>query len=61
VVDQQYGRGNAESPGFLITDDTVPDRSSDHDGMVLFLDVGAVVFADGFETGDTMRWSATTP
>ncbi len=59
--DQQYGRGNAESPGILITDDSVPDRSSDHDGMVLYLDVGAVVFADGFESGGTGAWSAAAP
>ena len=61
VVEQQYGRGNAESPGFLIGDGTVVDRSSDHDGMVLYLDVGAVLFTDGFETGDTSMWSASTP
>jgi hypothetical protein len=61
VADQQYGRGNAEAPGYLITDDTVPDRSSDHDGMVLYLEVGAVLFADGFESGGTTRWSSATP
>jgi predicted extracellular nuclease len=60
VADQQYGRGNADSPGFLITDDSVADRSSDHDGMVLYLDTARVLFADGFETGDTTRWSAAT-
>jgi len=42
-------------------DDGNPDRASDHDGMVLFLDVGSVLFNDGFETGDTTRWSTTTP
>jgi len=29
--------------------------------MVLYLDVGAVLFIDGFETGDTSMWSAATP
>jgi hypothetical protein len=59
--DQAYGRGNAESPGILITDDSIPDRSSDHDGMVLYLDIGSVLFTDGFESGDTARWSSATP
>lgn len=44
-----------------IEDGSVVDRSSDHDGMVLYLDVGAVLFTDGFETGDTSMWSAATP
>ena len=61
VVDQQYGRGNAESPGILITDASVPDRSTDHDGMVLYLDVGSVIFADGFESADSGRWSSAAP
>jgi len=61
VVDQQYGRGNADSPGIYITDDSTPDRSSDHDGMVLYLDADAVLFTDGFETGDTSRWTSATP
>jgi len=60
VTGQQYGRGNADSPGILITDDTVADRSSDHDGMVLYLDTDWLLFADGFETGDTTRWSSAT-
>ena len=60
VTGQQYGRGNADSPGFLITDDSVADRSSDHDGMVLYLDTASVLFADGFETGDTAMWSSAT-
>ena len=61
VVDQQFGRGNADSPGFLIDDGSVVDRSSDHDGMVLYLNVGAVLFIDGFESGNSSRWSSTTP
>ncbi len=61
VTGQQYGRGNADSPGILITDDTVADRSSDHDGMVLYLDTASVLFADGFETGDTTMWSSAAP
>jgi predicted extracellular nuclease len=61
VTGQQFGRGNAESPGFLILDDSIPDRSSDHDGLVLFLDTASLLFADGFETGDTSRWASATP
>jgi predicted extracellular nuclease len=61
AVEQQYGRGNTDSPGILIGDDTIPDRASDHDGMVLYLDAGSVLFIDGFERGDTFRWSSTTP
>jgi hypothetical protein len=39
----------------------VPDRCSDHDGMVLFLDLGVVLFADGFESGGAGAWSSTAP
>ncbi|MGD8441555.1 MAG: endonuclease/exonuclease/phosphatase family protein, partial [Holophagae bacterium] len=60
VADQQYGRGNAESPGILIADGSVPDRSTDHDGMVLYLGVGSVIFADGFESADSSRWDGST-
>ncbi len=45
---------------FEFTDDAVPDRSLDHDGMVLYLDTASVLFADGFEPGDTTRWSSAT-
>jgi hypothetical protein len=34
-----YGRGNADAAVDLINDDTTPLRSSDHDGLVLYLDV----------------------
>lgn len=61
VAEQQYGRGNADAPGILITDDTTALRSSDHDGMVLYLDATGSVFADGFESGDTTMWSSATP
>ncbi|HSN53025.1 MAG TPA: endonuclease/exonuclease/phosphatase family protein [Candidatus Sulfomarinibacteraceae bacterium] len=61
VAGQAFGRGNAESPGFLIGDDTVPDRASDHDAMVLYLDPGALLFADGFESGGTTAWGASAP
>ncbi|MEX1311729.1 MAG: endonuclease/exonuclease/phosphatase family protein, partial [Candidatus Sulfomarinibacteraceae bacterium] len=61
VADQAYGRGNADSPGILITDGAIPDRASDHDGMVLYLDSGSVLFADGFETGDSSMWASSTP
>ncbi|MBT8108347.1 MAG: lamin tail domain-containing protein [Gammaproteobacteria bacterium] len=33
----EYGRGNADAAVDLINDDTTPLRSSDHDGLVLFI------------------------
>ena len=33
----EYGRGNADSPASLIGDDTTALRSSDHDGLVMFV------------------------
>jgi predicted extracellular nuclease len=33
----EYGRGNADAAEILITDDSTPLASSDHDGLVLFL------------------------
>jgi hypothetical protein len=38
VRDVQYARGNADAPGILIQDASTPARSSDHDGLVLFLE-----------------------
>ncbi len=35
----QYGRGNSDAAETLIEDDATPLRSSDHDGLVLYLDV----------------------
>lgn len=35
----QYGRGNSDAAEILLDDDATPLRSSDHDGLVLFLDV----------------------
>jgi hypothetical protein len=37
VRDFQYGRGNSDAAVGLIDDDSTPLRSSDHDGLVLFL------------------------
>jgi len=37
VRDFQFGRGNSDAAVDLINDDTTPLRSSDHDGLVLFL------------------------
>jgi len=34
----QYGRGNADAPEILFEDDATPARSSDHDGLVLYVD-----------------------
>jgi len=33
----EYGRANADAPAHLIDEPTIPDRSSDHDGCVLYL------------------------
>ncbi len=33
----EFGRGNADSPNNLLNEDTTALRSSDHDGLVLFL------------------------
>ncbi len=35
----QYGRGNSDAAENLINDDSTPLRSSDHDGLVMYLDV----------------------
>jgi predicted extracellular nuclease len=37
VRDFQFGRGNSDAAVDLINDDSTPLRSSDHDGLVLFL------------------------
>jgi len=37
IRDYAYGRGNADAAVDLINDDSTPLRSSDHDGLVLFL------------------------
>ncbi len=58
-----YGRGNADAPLVYETDETekgIALRSSDHDGLVLYLQAVPEIFADGFESGDTLSWSSTT-
>ena len=65
----EYGRGNADSARPLLdvcdagTPLTLPLRSSDHDGLVLYLlrDSSSVIFADGFESSDTRAWSFIFP
>ncbi len=60
----EYGRGNADSPRFLEEDGCTGSalfgdelRASDHDGLVVYLQVpDALIFADGFESGDTGAW-----
>ena len=37
VTGFQFARGNADSPASLVTDDTTALRSSDHDGVVLYI------------------------
>ncbi len=41
VRDIAYGRGNADAAVDLINDDSTPLRSSDHDGLVLYLHKGS--------------------
>ncbi|MEM9599199.1 MAG: hypothetical protein AAGD06_33330, partial [Acidobacteriota bacterium] len=65
----EYGRGNADSPRPLLdvcdAGDplTLPLRSSDHDGLVLYLlfEGDTVIFGDGFESGDLRAWSSVFP
>ncbi|HMB90640.1 MAG TPA: lamin tail domain-containing protein, partial [Rhodothermales bacterium] len=39
VTGYEYGRGNADAAEILLDDPATPLRASDHDGLVLFLDV----------------------
>ncbi len=61
VISLAYGRGNADAAVDLINDDTTPLRSSDHDGLVLYLNTNPRIFADGFAAGNTSAWSVTVP
>ena len=69
VTGFEYGRGNADAPKIYVDqgcsplDTTIlPLRASDHDGGVLYFHNGVgFVFGDGFENGNTSRWSITTP
>ena len=56
IRDYQYGRGNADAPVDLINDDSTPLRSSDHDGLVLFL----VKDSDGDGVTDDADYCAGT-
>ncbi len=56
-----YGRGNADAARDLINQDESALRSSDHDGLVLYLNTVPDIFGDGFERGDASRWSAQVP
>ncbi len=51
-----YGRGNADAARDLINQEATALRSSDHDGLVLYLSTEPEIFADGFESGDTSSW-----
>jgi hypothetical protein len=53
----EYGRGNADAPFILLDDASTPLRSSDHDGVVLFL----VSDRDGDGVGDDVDNCLTTP
>jgi predicted extracellular nuclease len=65
-----FARGNADAPRILLDScdgvgapDELPLRASDHDGGVVYLlnDPAFIVFADGFESGDTSAWSTAVP
>jgi len=64
-----HGRGNADAPKVYVDQGCAPFdatllplRASDHDGGVIYLHTGVgFLFADGFETSDSTRWSLTTP
>ena len=56
----EMARGNADAP---VADSDLaasPRRASDHDGLVVFLS-SSLVFADGFESGDTAGWALAVP
>ncbi len=40
VTSVEYARGNCDAAADLIFDDTTPLRSSDHDGLVVYIDAG---------------------
>lgn len=69
VMDLQFSRGNADSPLQLVDQGCspldpvlLPLRASDHDGVGLFLHNGVgLLFADGFEDGNSAAWAATVP
>ncbi|MEM7352601.1 MAG: hypothetical protein AAF657_17505 [Acidobacteriota bacterium] len=56
-----YGRGNADAARDLFDQDGTALRSSDHDGLVLYLNTVPELFADGFESGDLNGWSLQVP
>ena len=56
-----YGRANADAAHDLINQNGTALRSSDHDGLVLYLETEAELFTDGFESGDDSAWSSSTP
>ncbi len=56
-----YGRGNADAARDLENQEGTALRSSDHDGLVLYLSTVPEIFADGFESGNTTSWSNSTP
>lgn len=54
-----FGRANTDAPGLFSEDDTTAMAASDHDGLVIY--VTTALFVDGFESGDTVAWSTTSP
>jgi len=57
----QFARGNADVPESFESDPATALRTSDHDGLVVFLVAPGPIFSDGFESGDTSAWSSTVP
>ncbi len=56
-----YGRGNADAARDLINQDGTAVRSSDHDGLVIYLTAEPEIFTDGFESGNTLGWPNVVP
>ena len=55
-------RHNADFPHLPYADDPgVVWRTSDHDPVAVTFDPCAILFADGFESGDTGAWSGAAP
>jgi predicted extracellular nuclease len=55
----ELARGNADAPYAYADDETTALRTSDHDGLVVFIAAPSEIFADGFESGDTSAWGTT--
>jgi hypothetical protein len=53
--------GRTSSSDFPTHDPLQPGFGGGTDGFVATIDLGLVIFTDGFESGDTSAWSSTVP